>query len=149
MIKKVLIVCVGNVCRSPMAQLLLENRFKQCNLNTTLDSAGLAALIGQPADPMAVCLLKDKGFDLSYHRAKQLSKAMLFEADLVLTMSSQQEAQIIDKFPTLCGKVHRLGKWDEFDIPDPYRRPKAAFQQALMLIEYGIESWCQRLSNLQ
>ena len=60
-------------------------------------------------------------------------------------MSSRQQTQIESKIPAIRGKVHRLGKWDEYDIPDPYRRPRNAFEQTLVLIDQSINSWYQKL----
>src|SRR3954470_16771692 len=68
-IGKVLFVCVGNVCRSPMAAAVLEHRAR----NLVVKSAGLAALVGEPAVPHALELMREKGIDLSRHRARQLT----------------------------------------------------------------------------
>lgn len=69
MIKTVLVVCVGNICRSPMAEGLLKRALPEANVA----SAGLGALVGQPADPYAVALMSGLGLDISGHRARQLS----------------------------------------------------------------------------
>ena len=147
MLNNILIVCIGNICRSPMAEALFLNRLKDNFPDVLVSSAGLAALVDHPADPMVQELMLHRGLDISAHRARQVSPEILFPADLVLTMSTRQKDQIESKIPAICGKVHRLGKWEEYDIPDPYRRPRSAFEQALVLIEQGINSWCQKLWN--
>ena len=145
MLKKILIVCIGNICRSPMAEALLINRLKDINPDILVSSAGLAALVDQPASLLAQELMLQRGLDISAHRARQASQQFFFAADLILTMSSRQQTQIESKIPAIRGKVHRLGKLDEYDIPDPYRRPRNAFEQTLVLIDQSINSWYQKL----
>src|SRR6266542_2985353 len=85
MFENVLIVCVGNICRSPMAEGLLRARFVG-HRRARIESAGLAALEGRPADPIAVELLAERGIDISAHRARQLTPELLaaFERGLSL-----------------------------------------------------------------
>ena len=130
-----------------MAEALLISRLKNNNPDVNVVSAGLAALVDKPADIVAQELLQMRGIDISLHRARQVTQPMLYAADLILTMSTRQDEQIKSTLPTICGKVHRLGKWEDYDIPDPYRRPKDAFDQALVLIDQGINSWYQKLWN--
>ncbi len=130
-----------------MAEALLTSRLKNNYPEILVSSAGLAALKGHQASPVAQELMRLKGLDISAHRARQVSQQILFAADLILTMSSRQQKEVESTLPATCGKVHRLGKWEYYDIPDPYQRPKSAFENALILIEQGIESWCERLWN--
>ena len=143
----ILIICVGNVCRSPMAAALLSKRLQADYPEITVVSAGLQALVGRPAEPVAVALLQERGIDITNHRAKQLTTTMLFDADLILTMSTRQQEQIKSTLPTICGKVHRLGHWEPYDITDPFQRPRGSFVQTLALIDKGIDSWYQHLWN--
>lgn len=147
MAKHILMVCIGNICRSPMAEALLLDQLKMNHPEVTVQSAGLAALVGEPADPMVQELMLLKGLDISSHRAKLITSITLSDIDLILPMTTRQQEQIVSKFPSLSKKVHRLGKWDGYDIPDPYQRPRGAFEQCLVLVEQGIKSWYQRLWN--
>jgi protein-tyrosine phosphatase len=137
MIERVLVVCVGNICRSPMAEGLLRARLAG-HPGLSVGSAGLAALVGAPADPTAQELLRARGIDLAGHRARQLTPEMVAAHDLVLVMEKEHEWEVLDLVPEARGKVHRLGKFGGFDVPDPYRRPRAAFEEALALIERGL-----------
>ena len=144
MIKHILVVCVGNICRSPMAEALLMSALREQG-NIKVESAGLGALVGHPADDYSLELMDEMGEDVSTHRARQIHPDMVREADLVLVMEAGHKRAIDTADPTACGKVHRLGEWQDRDIDDPYRQPKAAFADALEEIQEGVASWVQKI----
>ncbi|MFL5320755.1 MAG: low molecular weight protein-tyrosine-phosphatase [Myxococcaceae bacterium] len=135
MFSSILMVCTGNICRSPMAEGLARARFP----NARVQSAGLAALVGHSADPLAVELLKERGLDISAHKARQLSSQMVREFELILVMESWQVREIDRLAPHARGKVFRLGHWRDFEVPDPYKQPRDAFQRSLDGILRGLE----------
>lgn len=145
MIKSILIVCVDNICRSPMATGLLQRTMPEL----TVFSAGLGAVAGNPADPVAVELLAELGTDISGHRAQQMNNELASRADLILVMDNDQriEAQLL--YPQVSGKVFRLGEFYRVDVPDPYREPCWAFEHALQLIREGIDAWVPRIRALR
>lgn len=144
MFDKVLIVCVGNICRSPTAEYLLRQRLG--GRTTTVGSAGLAALAGNPIDPFAADLLAEHGIDASAHRARQLDETAIASAHLILVMQRSHLANLAKNWPHAVGRTFLLGKWQgDRDIPDPYRQPRAAFEQAYRLIDEGVDSWLQHL----
>ena len=121
-----------------MAEVLLARRLRDKGLSTVVESAGLGALVGWPADPIACELVKARGLDLGPHRARQLTRELLRRADLVLTMEAGQQRAVEELDASARGRVHRIGRIGRFDVPDPYRQGRAAFEQALALIERGL-----------
>ena len=144
-IRHIIVVCVGNICRSPMAEALLRNALRGQE-EITVESAGLGALVGHPASDYAVELMDERGIDISSHRAQQLTPDLVSKADLILVMESGHRKVIDDNDITARGKVHRLGEWQDKDIDDPYRQEKTAFIEALADIESGIASWVEKLT---
>jgi len=144
MFNYILIVCMGNICRSPMGEALLIRQLSaQPQMSVT--SAGISALVGYPADEIAQALLLELGIDISAHRARQLTSAMLRQTDLVLVMETSHKRAIEMIDPSARGKIYRLGEWGGFDIPDPYRQPRAAFEESLRLIQRGVMDWSTKL----
>lgn len=140
MFRNVLFVCVGNICRSPTAALVLRQALAGTNIE--VGSAGLKALHGHRIDATAQAVLDAHGLDGSTHTARQLLTPMLHAADLILTMERRHAHAIARTTPAVSGKVFALGRWlGDDDVPDPYRRPRPAFEHAYALIERGVASW--------
>lgn len=142
----ILVVCHGNICRSPMAEALLRNALEQRGRATQIHSAGIGAVIGAPPDPHALELMRARGLDISAHRARQITGNLAAEHDLVFTMEIAQTRWLCERYPALYGRVFRLGHWGGQDIPDPYRGPRTAFEEALRQIDMGINEWIKKLS---
>lgn len=144
MFERILVVCTGNVCRSPMAATLLRRHLSQRAAG--IDSAGLAALVGQPIAPLAADVLATHGLDASAHRARQATREMLQAFDLVLAMDAGHVARMHAMAPETTGRVFLLDKWVESrDVPDPYRQPRGVFERVYGMIEEGVRAWLPRL----
>lgn len=129
-----------------MAEAMLQDALGD-DSNITVTSAGLGALAGFPASEHSVALMEERGLDISGHRARQLTPELIAEADLILVMETGHKRAIDGLDPKVRGKVHRLGEWHDIEIPDPYRKPRAAFEEALTLIEQGINEWAEKIKK--
>src|SRR5690606_1471035 len=114
-------------------------------------SAGIAALVGEPAHATAQEIARRQGLDLSSHRARQITQAMCADADLILVMESGHQRELSARYPLARGKIRCLGETQEggpFEVADPYRRPPEAFEQAHAAIQRGIDNWARRLRQI-
>ena len=145
MFNHVLVVCTGNICRSPVAAAMLARKRPELRF----DSAGLGAMVGQGVEPNALRLAQAEGLDLDAHQARQLDTEMIVNADLVLVMSDGQRREIANRWPEMLGKTLRLGQWLDNgkgrDIPDPYRKSHEVFKHVHQLLVQATEGWASRL----
>jgi protein-tyrosine phosphatase len=128
-----------------MAAALLTDRFRRHGLEAVVASAGLRALVGRPAEPHAQALMRERGLDLSGHRARQLTSDEISPFELVLVMEARHERVVYALSPSARGRVHRVGRFGGFDVPDPYGRDRRAFERSLALIERGLDDFEEAL----
>lgn len=141
--RRILFVCKGNICRSPMAAAMLRQR----GLDLDIQSAGLAAMEGFPVDPAAERTLLAHGISASDHMARQINSAILDSAELVLAMEKRHVAALLALSPALRGRVFLLSRWSGgSDIADPYGRSKEKFDLAYTLMDAAIDEWKSRLT---
>ncbi|POU03302.1 low molecular weight protein-tyrosine-phosphatase Wzb [Escherichia sp. ESNIH1] len=142
MFNKILVVCVGNICRSPTGERLL----KHYQPALTVESAGLGALVGKGADATAISVAQDNQLSLAGHSARQLTGKMCREYDLILVMEKRHIAALCEIAPEMRGKVMLFGHWDgEREIPDPYRKSREAFEAVYTLLDRSARQWAQAL----
>ena len=140
-IKTVLVVCVGNICRSPMAEYFLKQQHPQLEI----DSAGLAAMVGHSADDKAISCMDQLRIDMRAHVAKQIDAHLIKKSDLILVMSHNQQRHIEQSWPFAKGKVFRLGHWQSQNVADPYKHDQAFFDQTCRLIQSYTLDWQSHL----
>lgn len=141
--QRVLMVCMGNICRSPTAHGVLAHMVAQAGLQAHIevDSAGTHGYhVGDPPDPRAQAHAARRGYDLSAQRARQLTAQDFTTFDLVLVMDAANEAAAA----ALCPPVqrHKLRRLTDYatrhratDVPDPYYGGEAGFERVLDLVE--------------
>lgn len=144
MISNVLMVCHGNLCRSPMAAALLQQRVEGLRVG----SAGLAAEVGQPAATEAVAVLSEMGIDIQAHRATQLTRQIANDAELILTMTAAQTRSLQSLYPLMRGRIFSIRGFDDTDIDDPMGMPISAFRACREALTDGIDYWVRRLKSL-
>ncbi|MCS2154947.1 low molecular weight protein-tyrosine-phosphatase Wzb [Scandinavium goeteborgense] len=146
MFNKILVVCVGNICRSPTGERLLKNYLPSLDV----ESAGLGALVGKGADDSAASVAAIHNISLDGHCARQISGKMCREYDLILTMEKRHIARLCEIAPEMRGKVMLFGHWDdEREIPDPYRKSRDAFEAVYHLLDQSARQWAQALKVQQ
>lgn len=136
-IQNILIVCIGNICRSPMAEYLFKIEYPQLQI----ESAGISSLTGHAADAKAQLCMQRLNIDMSTHIARKLNAQHLKKADLILVMSTNQQKHIEQTWPFSKGKVFRLGHWQHQNVPDPYQRDQHVFDEICQLIQRCIADW--------
>ncbi|MEN8170729.1 MAG: low molecular weight protein-tyrosine-phosphatase [Pseudomonadota bacterium] len=145
MFSSVLIVCVGNICRSPMGEYLFSDKLAARGVDVSVASAGIGALVGHGADPHAVTVMAEHGINVGPHRARQLNAELATQYELILVMEEWQRKEIESLYPFARGRVHSMGKWGTGDIGDPYRKPIGAFVEAYEKIEQACDEWCKKV----
>lgn len=149
---QILLVCTGNTCRSPLAEVLLRSRLAAHPVlaSITAGSAGTAAWGGSPASEGSLRVARERGLDLSPHRARPLTAGLIEGADLILTMSRMHAADVVD----LGGgtKVHTLAEYaqaDDFppDVADPYGGDITAYRDTAEMIDALLSRVVERLAR--
>ena len=126
-----------------MAEGFFHSKLEGSNINVS--SAGIDAVKGVPAVAEAQKLMLSQNIDISQHRARQLTTQMLLKADLILVMENYQKKHIENMLSEVCGRVFLLGKWGDYEIPDPYRKSEDFFVYNVELIEKSWEEWREKL----
>ena len=150
--KKVLFICTASVCRSPMAEAIFNALAEERSLTWRAASAGVAALESEDITPNAHAALEEIGIYVEGHSARQVSEAMLKEADLVLVMSPRHVTALRRSFGSLLDKVYTLpeyatGASSEEGIPDPYGHTIATFRASVrQLLDY-VDKVVERLER--
>lgn len=139
-----MIVCLGNICRSPTAERILQHKMP----NRVISSAGIKALAGHDIDKNAASLLEGNGYKATKHVARKLDGQMIVDADLVLVMENGHQSSIMEQYPQASGKILLLGKWQgNIDIHDPYLRSDEVFEHIFRQIEDSCLSWYNKLDK--
>lgn len=148
--QNILVICQGNICRSPVAEAML----KQALPHKQVQSAGLTAMVGHGTEPTAAEIATAAGLDVSAHVARQLDSEIIQWADLILAMSQHQRHQLGQMSAPAMGKSLLLGHWihaagtranNGLDIPDPYKKSRDVFEHVHSLLQDSVHLWTPKL----
>jgi ribose 5-phosphate isomerase B len=142
---RVVLVCSGNTCRSPLAAAVLGRE----RPTWQVASAGLAAVPGSPAAAGAVRAALARGLDLTTHRAERVTAAALEDADVILTMTEGQRAALAAEMPTLAARLLTLAEaaGTSGDVEDPYGSADETYARTLEQIERLVVAAARNLSR--
>ncbi|EIY4898122.1 TPA: protein tyrosine phosphatase [Klebsiella variicola subsp. variicola] len=144
MFDSILVVCTGNICRSPIGERFLRRALP----NKKIDSAGTGALVGYDADNSAIKIAAQNGLSLEDHKGQQFTSSLARQYDLILVMEKSHIEQICRIAPEVRGKTMLFGQWlGHRDIPDPYRKSEEAFASVYQLIEQAGLLWVEKLGS--
>ena len=141
-------VCQGNICRSPMAEGFFAHQLTENHSPINVRSAGLTAVINYPAESNALAVMKSHGIDISRHRARQLTEALVRQANFIFVMTKSQKINLERKFLIAKGKTFLLGHWQAFEIPDPVNQSIEIFESVYKQIELAWQDWKKNVSIL-
>ncbi len=153
--KQVLFVCLGNICRSPLAQGVLEKALVEASAQSGLaaDSAATHAYhTGAAPDPRAVAAAARRGIDISRQRARPVSDSDFNVFDAILAMDQSNLADLMPRCPEphrhkIVLFSHFIPNFEGAPIPDPYYGGEQGFEQVLDLLERGMPALIQELNT--
>lgn len=144
---RILVVCLGNTCRSPMGQGVIERLAADAGLTVTVDSAGIGAWhAGQPPDPRGLATARKRGYDTSAQRSRQITARDFAAFDLILAMDASNLARLRELCPAGATPEIRLFHPSGRDVPDPYYGNLPDYEHALDMIEEGARDLIAGLS---
>jgi protein-tyrosine-phosphatase len=151
----ILFVCTGNICRSPLAEVLLRSLLSpRASEFSTVSSAGTGAMDGMRASESSVRVAREHGLDLSAHRSTPLTRRLIDDSDLILTMSAEHRRAVLAISPAARDRTFVLGAFAEGEeeatrpeVPDPIGGDLEAYRNSWDRIERLIKAALPRVEE--
>jgi len=144
---KILVVCLGNICRSPLAEVLLQKKASEAGLNWHVESAGTNYYhIGEPPHHLSQKVANINGLDISYQKARQFKSSDIENYDLIFAMDKEVKQEIFQMVGekinpnTLELFLEKLYPGKRKDVPDPWYGPEQGFHEVYNLIEKAADA---------
>ena len=149
----ILVVCTGNICRSPTAEGVLRDLARRRGLSDRVRVASRGTHdyhVGEPPDPRTVRHARERGYDLSAQRASQMARADFEAFDYILAMDRGHLRTLQALAPKGCAAkvglfLEASGQWKGEDVPDPYYGDVDGFEQVLDMVEEAAGRWLDRV----
>ena len=154
-VRRVLFVCLGNICRSPLVEAVARKRLAEAGLDVVVASCGTGGWhAGEGADPRMIAAARAAGHDLSQHRARQLHERDFEDYDLLLAMDRDnlRELHKLAATPNQAERATLFLEWTDsappLEFPDPWHGDAAGFAAAVKLAERGVAGLVERLGDV-
>ncbi|PID63708.1 MAG: protein-tyrosine-phosphatase [Gammaproteobacteria bacterium] len=146
--KKVLFVCMGNICRSAMAEGILQEKIQVYGLPLSVDSAGTHSYHnGEPYDPRARAELASRGINVDELRSRRIRETDFRDFDVILVADHSNLRHLREEFGDLADKAqlitHFSPVYQEQDVPDPYYGGKEGFADVYKMLDKSIDAWLE------
>ncbi len=149
---KIMMVCLGNICRSPLAEGILQDKVNARGLDWTVDSAGTSGYhVGELPDSRSMAIARRHGLDLSYQRSQRFLPEHLAEYDFILAMDTQNYEDILSlcRTPEEREKVQLIMDYGDDptvkDVPDPYYGGKDGFSDVYDMLDEATEGFLRTM----
>ena len=144
--KAVLALCLGNICRSPIAEGLLRYHIQAHGLNIIVDSAGTSAYhAGEAPDSRSIRVMHQHGHDIGQQRSRQLCQADFERFDLILAMDQSNYRNAIQLAPSPEAKTRvKLLLPNDQEVPDPYYGGVNGFEKVYQMIDIAAAHWVSK-----
>jgi protein-tyrosine-phosphatase len=155
--KRFLLICTGNTCRSPIAEAIFQEYIKEQEIDAEVKSAGVAASTGQTMSLNAQNVLASRGISTDSFRSSRLTATEMEWADVILTMTMDHKRHVMGRFPQAMGKIYSLKEWAyheetdprwmDADIADPFGQDLTKYEQTAKEIEQALQTIVRRLQH--